>query len=215
MLSACLTSACGLTSPQRPDRRSLAQHKLLYFSTHYICIDAKPIRTRNRTQTMRVLVREHPRSLALVSGDHVLIFRHFFNTQSTDERPKCIVEFSKITDTLELDTTYRPLSAQECYGFLGIINVDGEVYLCTITRAAQVASPRQNETVYRIYNVEFHCLTRPDWDFVTLDANGYAIDVEQKAPSIEHPCTMLKKLLSNGSFYYSTDFDLTCTLQNR
>ncbi|SSD59133.1 related to Polyphosphatidylinositol phosphatase INP52 [Saccharomycodes ludwigii] len=31
----------------------------------------------------------------------------------------------------------------------------------------------------------------------------------------KHPCHDLRKLLSSGSFYYSSDFDLTSTLQNR
>jgi synaptojanin len=32
---------------------------------------------------------------------------------------------------------------------------------------------------------------------------------------MEHPCHELRKLLSNGSFYYSTDFDLTNRAQDR
>lgn len=32
---------------------------------------------------------------------------------------------------------------------------------------------------------------------------------------LEHPCLALRKLLSGGTFYYSTDFDLTNCLQNR
>lgn len=31
----------------------------------------------------------------------------------------------------------------------------------------------------------------------------------------EHPCLALKKLLSSGTFYYSSDFDLTRRLQER
>lgn len=34
-------------------------------------------------------------------------------------------------------------------------------------------------------------------------------------PILEHPCLAIRKLLSGGSFYYSTDFDLTNRLQNR
>lgn len=34
-------------------------------------------------------------------------------------------------------------------------------------------------------------------------------------PILEHPCLALRKLLSGGTFYYSTDFDLTNRLQNR
>lgn len=174
---------------------------------------------------MKVLVREQPRSLALSTDTHVLVFRYFFHSQPGEiERPKCIVEFAPI-GKCDLQK-YRPLSNQEIFGFLGIINMDSDVFLCTITKKAQVASPRPGETIFRIYGVEFHCLTKPDWDFVNLDNNGYPMenpdsanptfeDRSRVAPYVEHPCTNIKKLLSNGSFYYSTDFDLTSVLQNR
>ncbi len=32
---------------------------------------------------------------------------------------------------------------------------------------------------------------------------------------MEHPCQELQKLLGNGSFYYSTDFDVTNRMQDR
>jgi hypothetical protein len=32
---------------------------------------------------------------------------------------------------------------------------------------------------------------------------------------LEHPCLALKKILSSGTFYYSSDFDLTRRLQER
>lgn len=181
---------------------------------------------------MKVYVNEEPRSLALVSGNHVLVFRYFQdngngyrdNNNREEKRPKCIVEFAEV-DEIDLDS-YRQLSIQECFGFLGFIYINNDAYLCAITKAAQVASPRVGENIFRIYNVEFYCLSKSDWDFITLDSNGYPIDLptngdfnanlEQKpGPSDQHPCANLRKLLSNGSFYYSTDFDLSSILQNR
>ena len=44
-----------------------------------------------------------------------------------------------------------------------------------------------------------------------LDEDGF----DYGQPIIEHPCLAIKKLLSGGTFYYSTDFDLTNRLQNR
>lgn len=38
---------------------------------------------------------------------------------------------------------------------------------------------------------------------------------DRREPVVEHPCAALKKLLSGGSFYYSSDFDLTNRLQDR
>jgi inositol-1,4,5-trisphosphate 5-phosphatase len=51
---------------------------------------------------------------------------------------------------------------------------------------------------------------------MALDANGYPIDaVTGKTEFVEHPCASIRKLLSNGSFYYSSDFDLTSVIQSR
>lgn len=175
---------------------------------------------------MKVLVRERPRSVAIATEESVLVFRYFVQDKGArksrdNERPKVIVEFVAHS---EFDTgSYKPLTHRECFGFLGIINVEGDIFLCCITHKAQVASPRPGETIFKIHAVEFFCLTSSDWDFVNLDANGYAIEqtngmsnMEGRAPpTTEHPCANIRKLLSNGSFYYSTDFDITAVLQDR
>ena len=46
-----------------------------------------------------------------------------------------------------------------------------------------------------------------------LDDDG--LDYGARPHTLEHPCLALKKLLGGGTFYYSTDFDLTNRLQNR
>jgi synaptojanin len=163
---------------------------------------------------MRVLLKERPRALTLVSGDYALTFRYLASS-NPDKRSKCIVEFVQ-TDSLDMGV-YRLLSHEECFGFLGLIEMEGDVYLCCITRKALAASPRPHETVYRIYGVEFYCLNKPDWDFVILDANGIGVQGQsiEEQRGIEHPCANLRKILSNGSFYYSANFDLTSPLQNR
>ena len=40
-------------------------------------------------------------------------------------------------------------------------------------------------------------------------------DYDQGDSASEHPFTALRKLLSNGFFYYSVDFNLTSRLQDR
>ena len=42
-----------------------------------------------------------------------------------------------------------------------------------------------------------------------------AKNLGRREPILEDPCLELQKLLGNGSFYYSTDFDLTNRLQDR
>lgn len=99
---------------------------------------------------------------------------------------------------------------------------------CNYYRAlTNVARPIENETVDKIYSVDFVSLNNDDWDFVELDSSGYPIVVNEEQDDddnnitsdryarVQHPCFELRKLLSNGSFYYSNDFDLTSLLQNR
>jgi endonuclease/exonuclease/phosphatase family metal-dependent hydrolase len=75
--------------------------------------------------------------------------------------------------------------------------------------------------------VEFHCLNRNDYDHLLNDAiNPYSEDTieadnwdyngqSQRESLMDHPCVTLKKMLSGGSFYFSTDFDLTKRVQDR
>ncbi|ODQ68625.1 hypothetical protein NADFUDRAFT_4149, partial [Nadsonia fulvescens var. elongata DSM 6958] len=170
---------------------------------------------------MKVYVNEYPRSLALATDDYAFIFRYANNkadtmaSSSKSNIPECIVEFAS-RKSINFDS-YHPISSLECYGFLGIINIDSDAFLCVITGKTQVASPRPGETINRIYSVEFHCLNRDTWDFLTIDINGFPIesDLDRGGPYEEHPCAQVRKLLCNNSFFYSTDFDLTSTLQLR
>lgn len=51
----------------------------------------------------------------------------------------------------------------------------------------------------------------------TLDEEGFETGFGRGKGEglLEHPCLALKKLLSSGTFYYSSDFDLTRRLQDR
>ncbi|KAF3906420.1 Synaptojanin-1 [Dactylellina cionopaga] len=130
---------------------------------------------------------------------------------------KCMVEFS---EKQEVDLSdYHPMgSALPCRGTLGLISLNGDVFICVVTGASLVANVRPGETVYRIHAVEFHCLNSADYDNMSLDdiynqdsnySNKHGEEV------FEHPCAALRKMLSEGTFYFSTDFDLTNRLQNR
>ncbi|CAL3961944.1 unnamed protein product [Diplocarpon coronariae] len=191
--------------------------------------------------SIRVLLREYPhRSIALVTPSHALIFRHGPTTNdavangslaaaptgqgrtSIDgaSAPRCMVEF---TDVRSADLgEYRSLSPLPVRGTLGLITINRDVFLCVVTGAAKVASVRPGETVEKIFGVEFHCLNSSDYDQTLGDpldpyaAEGldYGQSLSRRDP-LEHPCLELQKLLGNGSFYYSTDFDLTNRLQDR
>ncbi|EMC91401.1 hypothetical protein BAUCODRAFT_127302 [Baudoinia panamericana UAMH 10762] len=185
---------------------------------------------------MKLFIREQPRAIALATDTHVLILRHSpsvtggiargnSSTTSIAEggAPRCIVEFSpwEGQDMSE----YRSLTSQKVQGTLGLVTINGDIFLCIVNGSSHAATVRPGETVQRILSVEFHCLNKSDYDHLlndqinpfptdSLDADGHDHG-GHKEPTIEHPCLALKKLLSGGSFYYSADFDLTKRLQDR
>lgn len=182
---------------------------------------------------MRLLVKENPRTVALVSRTHVLLFRHI---KTKNNLQRCVIEFTS-KDEVNLKS-YKKLTDREIHGFMGLIEVNGDYYLCAITGKIQVAAPIPGETINKIFSVDFYCINKGTWDGVELDPNGYAMmpDVERgyddqfrsgttnggsgangggDGSAQRHPCHELKKLLSTGGFYYSSNFDLTSTLQNR
>lgn len=186
-------------------------------------------------KSSRLLIREYPhRAIAIVSSSHALIFRYSppsndaLNDGSTRSRngpeglvSKCMVEFSHRTDELLRD--FRPLTPQPIFGTLGLISINQDVFISVITQASRVASVRPGETVERIGNVDFYCLNSAEYDNVFSASNpyddeyadSYGQQLNRREGEMEYPYHELQKLLSNGSFYFSTDFDLTNRLQDR
>ncbi|ROW11528.1 hypothetical protein VMCG_01121 [Cytospora schulzeri] len=138
--------------------------------------------------------------------------------------PKCMVEFTAVTKNTLSD--YRPLTSRAIYGTLGLISVNRDVFLSVITHASRVSTLRPGETIERILAVEFYGLNTSEYDDVFSAIDPYDLEMSDAASihgqptlnrrdGVEHPCSEVQKLLSNGSFYYSTDFDLTNRLQDR
>lgn len=196
-----------------------------------------------------LFIRDYPhRSIAIVSPTHALILRY---TSSTSEaiangsltsvvasaRPrgngaetlvsKCIAEFAPVSRSLLQD--FRRLTHRPIYGTLGLISVNGEVFISVITQAVRAATLRPGETIERIAGVAFYCLSSADYDDVvpldsvdpdfsdaaSVQSAQYGQGLKGRDVVIEHPCHGLRNLLSNGTFYCSTDFDLTNRVQDR
>ncbi|KAH3687634.1 hypothetical protein WICPIJ_001387 [Wickerhamomyces pijperi] len=134
---------------------------------------------------------------------------------------RCVIEFLP-TSQVNL-RPFKPLSDRHIYGLLGLIEVENDYFICCITGTKQVASPMPSQTIYRIYGVDFFSINNEKWDFLEFDTSGLPIlpDVETEEEErsngnyVKHPCTDLRKLLSTGGFYYSSNFDLTNSLQSR
>lgn len=67
---------------------------------------------------------------------------------------------------------YRTLSSRSIHGTLGLITVQGDVYLCVVSVSEKVASVRAGETVQRIKAVEFRTSTGYTLYFTDAFANG-------------------------------------------
>lgn len=166
---------------------------------------------------MRVLYKESPRTVVLYSETHSL---HFRQVTSKNNEQVVAIEISS-NNTIKKEEGYKTLINREVFGCLGLINVDKQVFLAVITGAmVNVANPVSYESVNKIYSVDFISLSKDTWDFVTLDSKGMPVinndEEDETLYSTEpHPCIQLRNLLSNGSFYFSNDFDLTSLLQNR
>ncbi|KAI5903252.1 Polyphosphatidylinositol phosphatase INP52 [Candida parapsilosis] len=168
---------------------------------------------------MKLLYKSKPRTVVLYSDTYSLTFRT--STKQTNA-PKPTVNLELVPNSnITPEAGFRTLLRREVYGCLGLIYVDNQIFLSVITGAlTNVARPIKDETVDKIYSVDFVSLNNSEWDFVELDSQGYPVvtnddDDDARYNRVQHPCFEFKKLLSNGSFYYSNDFDLTSTLQTR
>lgn len=182
-----------------------------------ICLEV----VRTTDNPMRLYVCNEPRNIAVVSESHSLVF-HQRQSRKAARTPIVSVHIEPTSQVLK-SQKYSPLFQREIHGCLGLINVELQTYVAIITGAmTDVAHPVPYESVNKIFAVEFISLASNDWDFVNLDSNGFPIqsssepdEYDPTIPRVAHPCFELKKLLSNGSFYFSNDFDLTSLLQSR
>lgn len=161
---------------------------------------------------MRLLINERTRVISLVSKDHALLFH-------TSDDGKVRIELSDRSSFNPQHFKQLSVRYPKIHGFLGLIQIEDGIFLCVITGKTEMAQPLPHQTVNKIHGVEFHCLNKNNWDGLDIDNSGYPAvsnESDQQYQQVDqHPCHELRKLLSNGSFYYSSNFDLTSNLQKR
>jgi synaptojanin len=109
------------------------------------------------------------------------------------------------------------------------------MFLAVVTSATECGNTRPSrgtpESVAKIHEVSFYCLTSSTWDDFsavaealpspdTIDTLMTRDSYNQSAPPppvFEHPCLPLTKILSSGSFYYALEppWDLSSRLSVR
>lgn len=196
---------------------------------------------------MRLYFSEHPRVFVVVDYSYALIVRHpnprykaselsshrhvpHINHDRSKHKDatskqfgenKVLVEFLN-ADSLNL-STFKDITPQKgsgclLHGFLGFINLKGFTHLAFITRAIKVASPRLNESVYLIDDVEFYCLSSDKfdswWSRAEEDVHSLIMEDHDGVQS-GYPGASVRRLLSLGCFYFSKDFNLASNLQER
>lgn len=192
---------------------------------------------------MKLFLKERPRTFIVVDTSYSLIIRHpnpryklhehFHRHESYDynsskelksgqqSNNKVIVEFIK-TELINLSgfTDITPNKARNnklLVGFIGFLNVKGNIHHGFITRSTKVASPRIGETIHMIDDVDFYCLNNDQFDsWINRNEDDPALaNDESELLSAGYPAGSVKKLLSLGHYYFSKEFDITTTLQER
>lgn len=193
---------------------------------------------------MKLYLNKNPRTFIVESESFVLVIRyphptyklsnhhHHHHTHSSStandanskyaSSNKVIVEFVKkdfIDFTKFQDITPPKRLGKEIEGFLGFLNVKGNIYLGFITKNELIASPTENEKVHKITEVDFYCLNNDEYDtFIDEDDDFTRLQVlvnEFQKEKFEYPAASVRKFLSNGAFFYSKNFDITSNIQER
>ena len=111
-----------------------------------------------------------------------------------------------------------------------------DIFIAVIVSATEIGKIRpsnsQSETVSKIHEVAFYCLTSGVWDdFNAYDTPGpsypdqtdailrdaYSQPNSSSTSLVEHPCSPLSKIISAGTFYYASEpyWDLSSRLSHR
>ena len=159
--------------------------------------------------------------------------------------PRCMVKFSALDDVDLTDyTLLRPTSVHGTLGLINVNSdifmcvITGAVQVAEVRLGEHVQRITSvefcqslgllNSIICKITDGFIDCLNKAEFDHDFHDEMGLYDDNYSSAdgldhgpayhhrdPPIEHPCLALKKLLSDGTFYYSVNFDLTNRLQDR
>lgn len=187
---------------------------------------------------MHLYLSHNPRTLYLVTGSHderkgrpqrALVFR------TAEANPAQVIVDFLPKDEVNLTNAGR-LTSRVIKGCLGLISVENDTFLAVVSSATEVGNTRpsesQPESVAKIHEVLFYCLTSHSWDDYSASQdtllnpeNADALMTREQQhysqsttpPVFEHPCMPLTKILSSGSFYYALDpaWDLSSRLPVR
>ncbi|KAI0700745.1 inositol polyphosphate phosphatase [Cytidiella melzeri] len=191
---------------------------------------------------MHLYLAESPRTLYLVTStqdekrgqpSRALVFR------TAEGKPsQAVVEFLPRHE-VDLSNAAK-VTNRIIKGSLGLISIAGDIFLAVITSATEVGNIRpsggRSESVAKIHEVGFYCLTSSTWDdpsstFDAISSPTYAEQADNllreayrdsgsstpNAQVYEHPCMALQKIIAAGTFYHALEphWDLSSRLSQR
>ncbi|KAJ3192406.1 hypothetical protein HK101_006611 [Irineochytrium annulatum] len=189
------------------------------------CLTRKPQDVAFDAEAMDGAVLARPRTLALLprGGGLAIILEAANSIQAT-------LRFEP-GETIEL-SQYQELT--DSYGCVGLVRIGNDVFVGVVTEAHKAT---ERDGVLRIVKTHFFSLLSYEYDDidalneqsrtggVTLSnftgVVGATVgvvggeDANQASQMLQHPCGALSKLLSSGTFYFSTSADLTRSTQRR
>jgi hypothetical protein len=109
------------------------------------------------------------------------------------------------------------LSILESKPPLPFFHSSADTFIALVTGCTKVGDIRNGESVYRIVAVKFFSLSgnTPDEDMIPAPFNPQSDNEYDPSAMIPHPCRELEKVLCNGAFFFSPQFDLTRSIQTR
>lgn len=158
---------------------------------------------------MKLYLNEKPRTFIVTSNQWALIIRHpkptykkeshhHLHVQTLDNR--AIVEFVNI-DKIDFKNL-KVQTTNDLLGFLGLLNIKGDIFLMFISESETIGTPRVGEDIKVIKSISSFCLNSDKYD-------------QYAQVGKEVPPNSVKKFLCEGDFYYSNDFDITSNIQER
>ncbi len=176
---------------------------------------------------MRIFVGRNPRSVVLSSESYSLKFERLYdrsnqtqgNVQAQQGQPNQIkaptVSIKNVSASELVKDGYRELRALRLNGLLGLLTINGDVYVVVVGGVQSIGYPRWHlddsskitpeQSINKILEVDFISLDTEIYDHLFFDRSEQNFDKLLH----EHPCGVYKRLFADGSFYYTKDYDLT------
>ncbi|WAQ92694.1 hypothetical protein PtA15_17A176 [Puccinia triticina] len=142
-----------------------------------------------------------PRSFVISSPTHALLLRPFDKAPSK----QLVVEFVQVNESTETGIKLAP-----CWGCLGLLEIEHEIFILIVTHATPVGILQpSHEQIHRVVSVDLFCLTSAAFDYQHIfhhPTGNLSSSVDFDEPvAPDHPALNgIKKILSNGQFYFST-----------